>query len=86
MPADFRSDGCTGFFDTWRGIDLLPCCHAHDLAWWQSPGDWLAWATSNIELGACFVSLGAWELAAPAVVAVFTFGAFLFARKRRARQ
>jgi hypothetical protein len=83
MPADFTSDGCTGFFNTWRGIDLLPCCTAHDLAWHNSPGDWIAWATSNLELGVCFVSLGAWELALPAVLAVFTVGAFLFSRKRQ---
>lgn len=83
IPEEFFSDGCTGFVDTWRGIDLLPCCHAHDLAWFQHPGDWGVWITSNIELGACFVSLGAWELAIPAVLAVCTVGAFLFASKRR---
>lgn len=74
-----ESDGCTGFVDTWRGIDLLPCCEAHDLAWYSSPGDWGAWLTSNVDLGVCFVHAGAWELAIPAVLAVSTIGALLFA-------
>lgn len=82
-PADFVSDGCTGFFDTWRGIDLTACCTAHDYAWYSHPGDWLVWAGSNIELGSCFVAAGTWELFVPAVVAVSTVGAVLFARNRK---
>lgn len=79
MRNEFVTDGCTGFVNTWRGIDLLPCCQAHDLAWWEKPGDWGAWLTSNIDLGVCFAGAGAWELVLPAFAAVCTVGALLFA-------
>ena len=84
-PLEFTSDGCTGFFDTWRGVDLQPCCTAHDLAWWQSPGDWSLWFGSNVDLGVCFYQAGVWELAIPACLAVTTIGAVLFALKRKER-
>lgn len=80
---EFVSDGCTLFVEAWRGIDLSGCCRAHDLAWWQHPGDWLAWWHSNLDLSICFVRVGAWDIAGPALLAVTTIGAVLFATKRR---
>ncbi len=77
-PLDgFASDGCTGFFDVWRGIVLRSCCVAHDLAWYERPGDWIAWAVSNVEFAACFWQAGAWEIAILAFLAVSTVGALL---------
>ena len=82
-PPGFTSDGCTGFPDVWRGIDLTACCTAHDLAWYNHPGDWLAYAVSNVELANCFAASGAPELWAGAILAVFTVGAVLFGLKKR---
>lgn len=73
----FNSDGCTGFPDVWRGVDLTQCCNAHDLAWYQSP-DVLGWIVSNAQLSICFTQIGVFELAIPAFVAVSTIGAFLY--------
>ena len=81
MQPDFVSDGCTGFPDVWRGIDLSGCCYAHDLAWWMSDGDWQAWFTSNVDLGVCFFNAGAWEVALPGFLAITIIGAALFAAK-----
>jgi protein tyrosine phosphatase (PTP) superfamily phosphohydrolase (DUF442 family) len=33
-PLPFQSDGCSLWFDTWRGIDLYPACFLHDLKYW----------------------------------------------------
>ena len=88
QSASFVSDGCTWFFQSWRGIDLLPCCRDHDLAWFENvTRDFVQWLASNIELGACFVSIGAWELALPAVIATSTigFGMFYLWRKKRGK-
>lgn len=85
-PDDFVSDGCTGFFDVWRGISLRHCCEAHDLAWYEHPGDWLAWARSNVDLAACFWQAGAPEIAILGFAAVSTVGALLFAGIIRRRK
>ncbi len=79
MTEPFASDGCTGFFDVWREIVLRSCCEAHDLAWYERPGDWLAWAISNVDLAACFWQAGAPEIAILGFAAVSTVGALLFA-------
>lgn len=71
------SDGCTWFPDVWRGIDLLPCCNAHDIAWSQDM-DVAAWLGTNADLAGCFWHIGAWELAIPAFLAVSTVGAVLY--------
>jgi hypothetical protein len=84
--ATFTSDGCTGFPEVWRSLDLSACCTAHDLAWYNHPGDWLAFLSSNLDLAVCFGRAGAYELVIPAFLAVTTIGAFLFARKRRKKQ
>jgi hypothetical protein len=80
LQPDFSSDGCTGFPEVWRGIDLTECCYEHDLAWYNSNGDLSVFLQSNIELVACFVDKGAWELWFPALVVVTVIGFFLFKR------
>jgi len=30
----FKSDGCSMWFDCWRGISLYPACFLHDLKYW----------------------------------------------------
>lgn len=36
----FRSDGCTGWFDEWRGKSLYPAGFLHDLKYWAGyPGE-----------------------------------------------
>jgi hypothetical protein len=85
FPADFSTDGCTGFLDVWRGIDLYACCVQHDLAWHLHPGDWSMWFWSNVELAQCFAAVGAWEIAVFGFLVVSTAGAALFARNRRTR-
>jgi DNA-binding transcriptional LysR family regulator len=82
-PDVFVSDGCTGFPDVALGVDLFPCCRAHDLAWWLHPGDWSVWMASNVDLSVCFVGAGAWWLALPALFVVSTIGGLLFALKRK---
>lgn len=83
LPDGFVSDGCTGFFQSWRGIDLSDCCLAHDLAWYNAHGDLSVFLPSNIDLAACFVGHGAWELGIPAFLAVTLIGIFLFLGKRK---
>ncbi len=39
-PKPFKSDGCTMWFDTWKGVDLYPACFFHDLKYWCGyPGE-----------------------------------------------
>ena len=33
-PKTFKSDGCTAWFDRWKGISLYPACFLHDLKYW----------------------------------------------------
>jgi hypothetical protein len=33
-PKEFKSDGCSMWFDTWKGVDLYPFCFVHDLKYW----------------------------------------------------
>lgn len=36
----FMSDGCSCWFDSWRGIDFYPACFFHDLKYWCGyPGE-----------------------------------------------
>lgn len=30
----FKSDGCTGWFDEWKGVNLYPAGFLHDLKYW----------------------------------------------------
>jgi hypothetical protein len=33
-PKPFKSDGCSMWFDTWKGVSLYPACFLHDLKYW----------------------------------------------------
>jgi hypothetical protein len=33
-PQPFKSDGCTGWFDDWKGVSLYPAGFLHDLKYW----------------------------------------------------
>ena len=35
----FKSDGCSMWFDTWRGVSLYPACFLHDLKYWAGYPD-----------------------------------------------
>lgn len=36
----FSSDGCSLWFDKWKGFDLYPACFKHDLKYWAGyPGE-----------------------------------------------
>ena len=35
----FKSDGCSMWFDSWRGYDLYPACFLHDLNYWAGYPD-----------------------------------------------
>jgi hypothetical protein len=38
-PLPFKSDGASGWFDTWRGVSLYPAAFLHDLKYWSGyPG------------------------------------------------
>lgn len=39
-PRPFKSDGCTGWFDDWKGVSLYPAGFLHDLKYWAGyPGE-----------------------------------------------
>jgi hypothetical protein len=39
-PRPFKSDGCTGWFDEWKGVSLYPAGFLHDLKYWAGyPGE-----------------------------------------------
>jgi hypothetical protein len=36
----FKSDGCTGWVDSWKGVDIYSACFLHDLKYWAGhPGE-----------------------------------------------
>ncbi|MCP5049591.1 MAG: hypothetical protein GY940_20645 [bacterium] len=38
-PKPFKSDGCSMWFDHWKGVDLYPACFIHDLKYWAGQPD-----------------------------------------------
>ena len=39
-PKPFKSDGCSPWFDTWKGVSLYPACFLHDIKYWCGyPGE-----------------------------------------------
>jgi len=39
-PLPFKSDGCSLWFDSWKGKSLYPACFFHDLKYWAGyPGE-----------------------------------------------
>ena len=50
-PRPFSSDGCTAWFDRWRGHNLYPACFLHDLKYWSGyPGEDVARLHADSEL------------------------------------
>ncbi|WP_051554171.1 hypothetical protein [Desulfobulbus elongatus] len=47
----FASDGCSLWFDQWRGYDLYPSCFRHDLKYWAGyPGEEVERLIADAEL------------------------------------
>ena len=47
----FRSDGCTGWFDDWKGVSLYPAGFLHDLKYWAGyPGEQVERLAADAEL------------------------------------
>jgi hypothetical protein len=47
----FASDGCTGWFNEWRGKSLYPACFLHDLKYWCGyPGESVERLVADAEL------------------------------------
>jgi hypothetical protein len=47
----FASDGCTGWFNEWRGISLYPACFLHDVKYWCGrPGESVDRLVADAEL------------------------------------
>lgn len=50
-PHPFKSDGCTGWFDDWKGVSLYPAGFLHDLKYWAGyPGEDVERLTADAEL------------------------------------
>jgi hypothetical protein len=51
-PAQpFRSDGCMGWFNEWKGVSLYPACFLHDLKYWAGrPGEEVERLVADAEL------------------------------------
>lgn len=50
-PLPFRSDGCTGWFDDWKGVSLYPAGFLHDLKYWAGyPGEEVERLVADAEL------------------------------------
>ena len=50
-PKPFASDGCTGWFDEWRGVSLYTPCFLHDLKYWAGrPGESVERLVADAEL------------------------------------
>lgn len=76
--AEFTSDGCTLFVQTWRNVNLYPCCFEHDMAWYLNyPWNFWVWLQSNFRLGECFAEIHVAELSGPAVILTSTIGLIL---------
>jgi len=47
----FKSDGCTGWVNEWRGISIYPAGFLHDLKYWSGyPGEEVARLIADAEL------------------------------------
>lgn len=50
-PLPFKSDGCTGWFDEWKGVSLYPAGFLHDLKYWAGyPGEDVERLVADAEL------------------------------------
>jgi hypothetical protein len=47
----FRSDGCTGWFDSWNGVSIYAACFLHDVKYWAGyPGEDVERLVADAEL------------------------------------
>jgi len=47
----FKSDGCSMWYDSWKGKSLYPACFLHDLKYWAGhPGEELERLIADAEL------------------------------------
>ena len=47
----FKSDGCTMWFDSWKGISIYSACFLHDLKYWAGyPGENVERLVADAEL------------------------------------
>lgn len=82
----FENDGCTFWFDVWRGVDLTGCCAVHDQAY-ANGHTFTDWISANIGLMTCGIQHGVWDWAALAFIGVCSpVGAWLFFRGRKAQR
>ena len=50
-PQTFKSDGCTGWVNEWKGVSIYPACFLHDLKYWCGyPGEEVARLIADAEL------------------------------------
>jgi mannose-6-phosphate isomerase-like protein (cupin superfamily) len=50
-PRPFKSDGCTGWLDDWKGVSLYPAGFLHDLKYWAGyPGEDVERLAADAEL------------------------------------
>lgn len=50
-PLPFASDGCSMWFDSWKGVDIYPACFLHDLKYWAGyPGEKVERLIADAEL------------------------------------
>ena len=50
-PKPFRSEGCSMWFDSWKGVSLYPACFLHDLKYWAGyPGEDVERLVTDAEL------------------------------------
>jgi len=50
-PNPFKSDGCSLWFSTWKGVNLYSACFLHDLKYWAGyPGEEVARLVADAEL------------------------------------
>ena len=50
-PKPFKSDGCTMWFDSWKGISIYSACFFHDLKYWAGyPGEKVERLIADAEL------------------------------------
>jgi len=83
MFPDFEDDGCTLFFDKWKGIDLRQCCDVHDQAFaYGTTFD--QWVDANLALVQCGIDHGALGWAVLAFFGLFIGSApfFFLGRKK----
>ena len=78
-----KSDGCTGWPDSFRGIDYFDCCVEHDNAYFLG-GSWLDRVKADWRLSKCVGKKGA-KFMAPIMFIGVRFCGFLFFKYKWAK-